>query len=151
MADDTSNHSERIDISIDPFTGRNPSYCFVELATKEQADRAMVELDGKDLQGRPIRIKPGVAKSAQDRSTSTRSPQSSPSRFNDNAGSPSTLVDRWQRKDTSFSNNKPNDIENSRRLYVGGLPKIMDKQTLDADIQSFFKGYNLCVPSMVVV
>ncbi|EED15566.1 ribonucleoprotein, putative [Talaromyces stipitatus ATCC 10500] len=135
---------ERIDISIDPFTGRNPSYCFVELATKEQADRAMVELDGKDLQGRPVRIKPGVAKSAQDRSSSTRSPQNSPSRLNDNTGSPSTLVDRWQRRDTSSSNNtKGNDIENSRRLYVGGLPKIMDKQALDADIQGFFKGYNL--------
>jgi RNA recognition motif-containing protein len=108
----------------------------------------MVELDGKDLQGRPIRIKPGVAKSAQDRPSTARSPQSSPSRFNDNTGSPSTLVDRWQRKDTSFSNSKPNDVENSRRLYVGGLPKIMDKQALDADIQSFFKGYNLCVPSI---
>lgn len=110
----------------------------------------MVELDGKDLQGRPIRIKPGVAKSGQDRSTIARSPHSSPSRVNDNADSPSTLVDRWQRKDTAFSNNKPNDIENSRRLYVGGLPKIMDKQALDADIQSFFKGYNLCVSSTTV-
>lgn len=110
----------------------------------------MVELDGKDLQGRPIRIKPGVAKSAQDRVSSTRSPQSSPSRLNDNAGSPSTLVDRWQRKDASLSNSKPNDIENSRRLYVGGLPKIMDKQALDADIQAFFKGYNLYVPLVAV-
>lgn len=133
---------ERIDISVDPFTGRNPSYCFVELATKEQADRAMLELDGKDLQGRPIRIKPGVAKSSQDRST-VRSPQSSPSRYNDKTGSPSTTNDRWQRNDAPSPYAKGNSNENSRRLYVGGLPKIVDQEAIDSEIQTFFKGYNV--------
>lgn len=136
--------SERIDISVDPFTGRNPSYCFVELTTKEQADRAMVELDGKDFQGRPVRVKPGVAKSAQDRST-LRSPNNSPGRFsNDKTGSPSG--DRWQRSDAPSSPyNKGNGNENSRRLYVGGLPKITDQETIDSEVQAFFKGYNVYV------
>ena len=72
-------------MSIDPFTGRNPSYCtgrgsikprkrlnscswqssqdegFVELEPREQADRAIQELNGKDLLGRPVRRGPGVA------------------------------------------------------------------------------------------
>ncbi|OKL61857.1 hypothetical protein UA08_03045 [Talaromyces atroroseus] len=134
---------ERIDISVDPFTGRNPSYCFVELATKEQADRAMVELDGNDFQGRPVRIKPGVAKSSssssQDRST-LRSSQNSPSRFN---GSPSATNDRWQRSDAPSPQAKASSNENSRRLYVGGLPKIVDQEAIDSDIQAFFKGYNV--------
>src|SRR5436190_23217454 len=36
----------RISMSIDPFTGRNPSYCFVELNSKDAADDAMQKLDG---------------------------------------------------------------------------------------------------------
>jgi hypothetical protein len=101
----------------------------------------MVELDGKDLQGRPVRIKPGVAKSAQDRAT-LRSPQSSPSRFNDK---PATTNDRWQRSDVPSPNSKPSSSENSRRLYVGGLPKIVDQEAIDSDVQGFFKGYNVYV------
>lgn len=51
-------------MSIDPYTGRNPSYCFVELKSKEQADRAMRKLSGKDLLGRPVKIGPGIARSS---------------------------------------------------------------------------------------
>ncbi|KAL2829094.1 hypothetical protein BJY01DRAFT_261381 [Aspergillus pseudoustus] len=35
-----------IDISIDPFSGRNPSYCFVEFGSKDKADRAPAGLNG---------------------------------------------------------------------------------------------------------
>ena len=66
--------SERIDISIDPFTGRNPSYCFVELETKEQAEQAMQQLDGRDFLGRPLKIRLGVSKSPIDDSPQTESP-----------------------------------------------------------------------------
>jgi RNA recognition motif-containing protein len=51
-------YSERIDMSIDPFTGRNPSFCFVELDSKTEADRAIVELEGKPVLTRPVKIKP---------------------------------------------------------------------------------------------
>lgn len=49
---------KRTVISIDPFTGRNPSYCFIELQTKEQADRAMQHLSGKDFFRRPLKVNP---------------------------------------------------------------------------------------------
>lgn len=52
----------QIDISTDPFTGRNPSYCFVDLRTVEEATTAMAELNGMEVLGRPVKIKPGVAK-----------------------------------------------------------------------------------------
>lgn len=51
-----------IDMSIDPFTGRNPSYCFVDLRTVEEASTAMAELNGMEVLGRPVKINPGVAK-----------------------------------------------------------------------------------------
>ena len=41
--------SEHINMSIDPYAGRNPSHYFVELTNKEQADRAMLELNGKEF------------------------------------------------------------------------------------------------------
>jgi RNA recognition motif-containing protein len=41
-----------IHISIDPFTGRNPSYCFVEFPDAESATKAMEILEGKELLGR---------------------------------------------------------------------------------------------------
>ncbi|KAL1983673.1 hypothetical protein VTN96DRAFT_10102 [Rasamsonia emersonii] len=131
---------ERIDISIDPFTGRNPSYCFVDLETKDQADRAMKELDGRDLLGRPVRVKPGVAKSTQDRSFSRTTDSPSP-RANDKTGSPSYTFDRWQRNDASA--HFKGYSEQGRRLYVGGLPKLSSQLTIDNEIRNFFKGYNV--------
>jgi len=52
----------QITMSIDPFTGRNPSYCFVDLDSAEEANRAMTELNGKDVLGRTVKINPGIAK-----------------------------------------------------------------------------------------
>ncbi|KAL9113484.1 MAG: hypothetical protein Q9227_002525 [Pyrenula ochraceoflavens] len=51
-----------LDMSIDPFSGRNPSYCFVDFATPGEASRAMSLLNGLKLSGRAVKIKPGVPK-----------------------------------------------------------------------------------------
>lgn len=53
-----------VSMSIDPMTGRNPSYCFVDFESADDASRAMSELNGKDVLGRAVRINPGVAKRA---------------------------------------------------------------------------------------
>jgi RNA recognition motif-containing protein len=45
-----------ISMSTDPFTGRNPSYCFVDLDSADEAQRAMAEMSGVDLHGRPLRV-----------------------------------------------------------------------------------------------
>ncbi len=55
----------QLDMSIDPMTGRNPSYCFVDLESAQEAQRARDELDGLEIFGRPVKIKPGVPKKAQ--------------------------------------------------------------------------------------
>lgn len=51
-----------ISMSLDPATGRNPSYCFVDFESADEASRAMNELNGQDFMGRIVRISPGVAK-----------------------------------------------------------------------------------------
>lgn len=115
--------SERIDIALDPFTGRNPSYCFVDLHTKDQAERAMAELDGRDVLGRPVKIKPGVSK---------RSADQSQSQF---------ALDRWRpHRNVTFA--KVNS-DSSRRVYVGGLPRLTDHEILQNNIKTFFQGYNV--------
>ena len=121
--------SERIDIAIDPFTGRNPSYCFVDLRTKEHAERAMVELDGREILGRPVKIKPGVVKSA-----GSAGPGEQPR-------SPQSGLDRWRRQDTE-SHAKTNS-DSSQRVYVGGLPRLTDHEVIQSNMQVFFKGYNV--------
>jgi RNA recognition motif-containing protein len=54
-----------VSISTDPFTGRNPSYCFVDLASADEAQRAIAELNGIEVLGRNLRVSPGVAKRGQ--------------------------------------------------------------------------------------
>lgn len=49
-----------ISMSIDPFTGRNPSYAFVDFETPEEANRAMDNVNGLELLGREVRVSPGV-------------------------------------------------------------------------------------------
>ncbi|KIX99152.1 uncharacterized protein Z520_04728 [Fonsecaea multimorphosa CBS 102226] len=51
-----------VSMSTDPFTGRNPSYCFVDVESPEEAQRAMSELNGMDVLGRAVRVSPGVAR-----------------------------------------------------------------------------------------
>jgi hypothetical protein len=53
----------QINMSTDPFTGRNPSYCFVDLESAEEAARAMAELSGQEVLGRPVKLNPGMKKS----------------------------------------------------------------------------------------
>lgn len=168
-ANNNVGYSVRIDISIDPFSGRNPSYCFVDLSTKELAERAMAELDGADLLGRPVKIKPGVVKSASERQQQQRTGMgagtgsigdglSSGSPRANRAGSSPLNADRWRRDDnltsasttpTKFSNMStynPN-ADPSKRLYVGGLPRLTDQEAISSNVTQFFKGYNLYVVS----
>ncbi|KAL5340383.1 hypothetical protein BJX70DRAFT_125583 [Aspergillus crustosus] len=157
----------RIDIATDPFSGRNPSYCFVDLETKELAERAMSELDGGDLLGRPVRIKPGVVKSASERQQQQRTSLGAVDGSSPSSGSPRASktspfnADRWRRdenapasapgtpsKSSSTTNGTGSNGINttsdpSRRLYVGGLPRLTDQEALAINITSFFKDYTV--------
>ena len=53
---------ENIHISIDPVSGRNPGYCFLEFGNRDAAERAMSVLDGKMLGSRAVKAKPCLPK-----------------------------------------------------------------------------------------
>ncbi|EEH36401.2 hypothetical protein PAAG_06819 [Paracoccidioides lutzii Pb01] len=133
---------ERIDISIDPFTGRNPSYCFVELETKQQADLAIMELNGKDMLGRPVKIKPGIPKSSKEpfgRRDMATTPEKQPPRF---------VFERWERSDAS--SHWYDYSSQGRRLFVGGLPRMPNQPTADYEIRKLFYGFNIEAISKVI-
>ena len=46
----------KVNIIMDKFTGESRGFGFVEMATKEEADAAIAELNGKDVQGRTITV-----------------------------------------------------------------------------------------------
>jgi RNA recognition motif-containing protein len=56
-------HSESTSIPTNPRTGRAVGYAFVDLTTKEEADRAIAELSGKEVLERKVSVqlarKPG--------------------------------------------------------------------------------------------
>ncbi len=45
-----------VDVVIDRDTGRSRGFAFVEMGTPAEAEKAIAELDGQDLEGRPLRV-----------------------------------------------------------------------------------------------
>ena len=63
------------DVVTDPETGRSRGFGFVEMATSEEADQAVTQLNGRELDGRPLRVeisKPKASAGAGSRRSSSR-------------------------------------------------------------------------------
>ena len=111
-------------MSIDPFSGRNPSYCFVELATKAQAAQAMEYLSGQNVLGRPVKLGPGLASSRR------RQPGLEAFRRDTRLDA----KDHFQ----AYS-------EQGRRVWVGGLPKMGSHAAVNQGVRELFAGFEMCV------
>ncbi|KAI2631788.1 RNA-binding domain-containing protein [Xylaria nigripes] len=128
-------HFNNIYISIDPFTGRNPSYCFVEFPDAESAKTAMATLEGKELLGREVKCRP-----CQPKGTGS-------------GGKPSDAPSRWGQwsgvKNEGEDQSKPKYFDRYRqdftgkRLYVGGLPRMHDQATNFDEMTQLFKDFKI--------
>ncbi|KAH7092922.1 hypothetical protein FB567DRAFT_158660 [Paraphoma chrysanthemicola] len=129
-----------IEIPSDPFTSRNPSHCFVDLPSLEDAERAMRHLSGQPFQGRPLEVKPCVQKRP-------RAPRSQ---------SDELQSMRWQRDTRERPNTRHlppaigmwatdllAPIKEGRRLFVGGLSKPIDNHSSDLEIRRIFEGFQV--------
>ncbi|KAK0217985.1 ribonucleoprotein [Armillaria fumosa] len=121
----------RIDISIDPFTGRNLSYCFVDLESREEADRAMANLNQRDFLGRPVKIGPGKAKKGP------RPPKIFP-----------LVFEGW--REANASDHWEGYAAQGRRLYVGGLPTMASHRVVNENIRELFRGFQLEAVSKMI-
>lgn len=144
----TSRHN--IDFSIDPFTGRDPSFCFVDLASNYAA-QAIETMQGQDIRGRPIRLNHNSrsnSKASWPRPTAQhrgRNPKgTTPADINDGA----FVFNRWTRDDAKDHWIAPHDED--RRLFIGGLPRISTQRALDLEMRQLFRGRPLQAVSKLI-
>ena len=115
-------------MSVDPFTGRNPSYCFIELSNPDQARAAMEQLNGKDVLGRPVKI--NLANSSTGRHRTDY------------------IHDRWHA--TGARSRFEGAADQGRRLYVGGLPRMPDQAAVNIGMRELFDGWEVDAVSKII-
>ncbi|GLB36605.1 putative RNA recognition motif containing protein [Lyophyllum shimeji] len=135
---------ERISIAIDPFTGRNPSYCFVDVATAADAERAIAELSGRDLLGRPVRVGLGTPHRLRGDGSFTKNARVErlPGR--------GRVWDKWQKGEQQATSHF-NYAGTGARVFVGNLPGFsLDPARVDAEIKDFFQGFEILAISKII-
>ncbi|KAK6822737.1 hypothetical protein PG987_014282 [Apiospora arundinis] len=147
-------------ISVDPFSGRNPGYCFIEFATKEAADAAMTGLEGMPLFDRPVKCRPCLPKGAPRRTDSDgNSPAADGDRYerrNDRAreGGARDGGGRWgnlggsgEGGRSSFATKsyyeRSKAQEEGRQVYIGGLERMPDQAENEAEMRELFNGFSV--------
>lgn len=139
---------ENIHISIDPVSARNPGYCFVDFTEKSIADRVLNSLSAT-IGGRPIRVGPCVPKKQGDRHDyrqdsftlrrwgdwSANSETMDQIRGMEIKSGPCWALDHF---DDMIQNHE------GRRLYVGGLGKMIDQAQHNREINDLFASFSPC-------
>lgn len=134
---------EKIHMSIDSFSSRNPGYCFIEFVDRETAENAMTVLEGKLLLDRPVKSRPCQPKG--DRRRDVREPGT--------PGAPGDYgANRWGDWGSKRGTNGPRDqimrdqdriTKESKQLYVGGLPRMLDQAMNDEEMRDIFKDFEV--------
>ena len=61
-----------VKIIKDPYTNTSKGFGFVEMSTKEEADAAIADLNGKELQGRTLKVNEAHARGEKRRTNNSR-------------------------------------------------------------------------------
>ncbi|KAG5353836.1 hypothetical protein C0989_001088 [Termitomyces sp. Mn162] len=136
---------ERLIIAIDPFTGRNPSYCFVDLPTTGDAERAIAELNERDLLGRPVRVKLGVPHQIKKGGRPFPPNQTHVERLPGRG----RVWDRWQKTEAEAASHW-RYTRKGARVFVGNLPGFPNPARVDAEIKEFFEGFEIVAISKII-
>ena len=137
-----------VDIFIDPFTGRNPSYCFIDFDSEEDAANALQTITGQDLYGRPIKVKPATVKRKPAHFGPTRSSWWTQAFNEPNQNTEPYAFNRWSQYDTAEAWTAPPNED--RRLYVGGLPRLPNQATLNVQMRELFRDHNVQAVSKMI-
>ncbi|KAK4500520.1 hypothetical protein PRZ48_008709 [Zasmidium cellare] len=141
---------KNIDISTDPFTGRNPSYCFVDLDPAD-ADLAMSALQGQMLRGRPVRVNFNTQKGSRTHRPVTIEYEHSRKTHHfptANVNDKAFAFDRWSRRDAESHWTAP--FDERRRIYVGGIARIPNQDAVNAEMRGLFHEYDVQAVSKLI-
>lgn len=133
---------QAINLSVDPMTGRNPSYCFVDFANPELAQQVIVDYNGRYLLHRQLKVKLGVKSGTSSGRFDVRPKQKSED--------DQPPFDRWRRLENPEQ--LANASKEGRRLYVGGLPRFDGQEDTSNQIKELFlsKGFKVEVISKLI-
>lgn len=138
-----------IDFSTDPFTGRNPSYCFVDLDTAEDVEDAIGKLEGQKIRGRLLKVNYNTEKRLPNRTPRHYSDRWANDRPADMADEKAFVFNRWERKDAPDHWVDP--LLQSRRVMVDGLARISQQHEQQLEMRSLLQGYNVEAVSKLIV
>lgn len=139
---------DKIHISIDPVSARNPGYCFVDFPDRETAQNALESLSAT-IRGRSIKVGPCEPKKPRrnfgdEPATSRR--WGDWRTKSDEGGVPiGQLNNKGEEKGPYWAMDHFDDAirsEEVRRLYVGGLGKMIDQAQHQREITEIFTGFN---------
>ncbi|EFX04518.1 nucleic acid-binding protein [Grosmannia clavigera kw1407] len=149
----------QIHLSVDPVSGRNPGYCFVDFEERATAENAIASLSAT-IRGRPLKVGPCRPKEERRTGRWGRDGERDRDRNGDGAERQTAFQrwGNWKRSDAEPSDRPqpPKDhgpyaaldhFENvferqqSNRLYIGGLGKMVDQEQNNDEIRTLLAGY----------
>ncbi|KAJ0278659.1 hypothetical protein CBS470a_009683 [Colletotrichum nupharicola] len=134
LKDNDFGNFEKIVISVDPVNGRNPGYCFVDFVERADAERAL-----SSLQGRALRAEEAAAESLG------REAEPNDKRWGNWTGQQEPGVegtgDSPYEAMGHFDKVVGTDGD-GRRLYIGGLTRMIDQQQAQEEMRDILAGFN---------
>lgn len=154
---------DKLHISIDPVSGRNPGYCFVEFTTREEADRALSSLGGTPLFGRPVKVGPCHPKTTTDNASGPRGGAHGPTfeRWGDwrgagaagGAAGPNHARDGEQQQGPYAALRRidhESPAAESTRLCIRGLGRMIDQPHHQAEMRELLAGFDVYGPRPII-
>ncbi|KAI8299443.1 hypothetical protein K4K61_010644 [Colletotrichum sp. SAR11_59] len=143
LKDNDFGNFEKIVISVDPVNGRNPGYCFVDFVERVDAERALSSLC-VDIRGRPVKVGPCEPKKQRQRVWG-REAEPNDKRWGNWTGQ--------QEPGAEGTGDSPYEAMghfdkvvgtdgDGRRLYIGGLTRMIDQQQAQEEMREILAGFN---------
>lgn len=149
LASNGFHHLEKIHISIDPVSARNPGYCFVDFPDRDTANRALTSLSAI-LDGRPVKVGPCEPKKQLNLNSSGEG-NFAYKRWGDwtsQSSNNANTIDLWNEKGVKQGPRRAlehfDDMVGNykgRRLYVGGLGKMINQAQHNAEVSEIFADF----------
>jgi RNA recognition motif-containing protein len=132
-------------MSIVPFSGRDPGYSFVNSHSEVDDREALQKLNGHYIYGRPLKVPMATPKRGAGSSRSSWRPLGDDV---SNQESNPFVFDRWTQYDTNKTWTAL--VNEGRRLFVGGTPRIPTQAMLNVELREPFKDYDVQSVSKMV-